>query len=448
MMIRGGRKAFISPPFWDCPSCGQKASFGVLCVGDTHYIRECRLCGKVSQIALPRPDKKVIYLDQWVWSGMKTALENVQCRASGTQVSSFYLDLFTQLDRLTKLMLIVCPLSNVHEIESLGLVQLTDVSDAHSDSSLPALKHVKSFENIRRLLGHLTCGAKFVSSRCILERQVLAALTEWLRGNSSFVFSREISEAIPAKINVWLPLIYGALDSMVSPEELRALGASKASFKNNFDMVVNRWRQETSNSFIDWFEQEVAARGRLMVNAYREHEPAINVLRCRIGLGRFNYPQSPLASLMMRILECLEDSGEVSENRISKAETFFASEGFRQIPIVRIESALCAGLAHRLVHGGSKNWDASFSNDMDFVSAYLPYCDAMFIENTCADILTSNPARPLVPECDRVFSMRSKDRFLKYLNQLEASVSSEHRARVRDIYGDDWDKPAVEVFFT
>ena len=92
--------------------------------------------------------------------------------------------------------------------------------------------------------------------------------------------------------------------------------------------------------------------------------------------------------------------------------------------------------------------DPSFSRDVDFVSAYLPYCDVMFIEKTCADILTSNPAKPQVPESARVFSRRSGNAFIAFLRDLEASVSAEQRALVQEVYGADWDRPDLEIFFS
>src|SRR5438067_1408529 len=106
----------IFPPFRACPRC-HRLEFGITGVNDTHYFRRCRACDEVALIDLPRPQKKIIYLDQWAWSKMKRAVERSQAHVPLNADEEFYRTLFLQLDRLTKLMLVVCPVAPVHTDE-------------------------------------------------------------------------------------------------------------------------------------------------------------------------------------------------------------------------------------------------------------------------------------------------------------------------------------------
>src|SRR5258708_17392340 len=158
------RNAMILPPFWDCPACGRKA-FGVFGVNDSHYFRHCQKCDEARVIELPALDKKIIYLDQFVWSRMKRAIELVSAGDNLPADEGFYRDLFIRLDRLTKRMLVVCPFSPAHRLESLGLVRIAAQPAA---ADVTPLEHVDSFERMCRLMGHLSCGMRFRPGHVIL----------------------------------------------------------------------------------------------------------------------------------------------------------------------------------------------------------------------------------------------------------------------------------------
>ena len=80
------------------------------------------------------------------------------------------------------------------------------------------------------------------------------------------------------------------------------------------------------------------------------------------------------------------------------------------------------------------------------LSAYLPYCDAMFVDREMHRLLDEPPLKTAVNYGTKVFYPRSKREFLNYLDQIENSASAEHLAKVREVYGDDWEEPYVEVF--
>src|SRR6185312_10627413 len=86
-------------------------------VTDDHYVRECRACEYVELRSLPSVQKKVIYLDQWVWSRIKQALRRLRDGEKLNEQNEVFREIFLRLDRLMKLMVVVCPVSPIHEAE-------------------------------------------------------------------------------------------------------------------------------------------------------------------------------------------------------------------------------------------------------------------------------------------------------------------------------------------
>ena len=67
--VRIDPRDFIDAPFEDCPKCLQH-EFGVLHIHDNSYTRRCRSCWHALTFVLPELRKKVIYLDQFVFSNI------------------------------------------------------------------------------------------------------------------------------------------------------------------------------------------------------------------------------------------------------------------------------------------------------------------------------------------------------------------------------------------
>lgn len=434
-----------SSPLENCRDCGAKSSFFVVGVNDDHYLKKCRICGKGDAYQLPALKKRIIYLDQLALSGMMKSLEPVPLGSRRNATNAFYTELFTTLDRLEKLMLVVCPFSPIHQRESKGIAVLASQEEDQADSVGDGVLFRESFEMLRKLYVHLACGTKFLSYESIFTSQVMAALKAWLQGSGSFVSACDPAEAIKGKIHAWLPHLYPSIDSSLEREEVAHLASVKENLECAFESVETRWRGEMNKCFKDWFQQEVVGHGVALLDAYRRHEPNITSIRSRLGIAQFHYPADFAANLMLRIFEVFDGLGLAGDERTLKAEEFFSSDVFRQIPVVRIGSGLWAALAHEFARGGREEPIGSFGNDVKLVSAYLPYCDAIFIDNACARILKSSPVQCLIAETTRVFSYGTKDDFLTFLHGIEATATPGHIAKVREVYGEKWVAPPIEI---
>jgi hypothetical protein len=85
-------------------------------------------------------------------------------------------------------------------------------------------------------------------------------------------------------------------------------------------------------------------------------------------------------------------------------------------------------------------------NDIVAISSFLPYCDAMFLDNECAGLMREEPLKTKLGHFGtRIFSSRTGDEFLEYLNGLERDAGSDHVRLVAEVYGDDWSVPYREL---
>ena len=119
-----------------------------------------------------------------------------------------------------------------------------------------------------------------------------------------------------------------------------------------------------------------------------------------------------------------------------------------EIPKVRISSVMFASLARRAVLG--KKDPPKSLNDVGFISSYLPYCDAMFVDKESAIILRELPRETpqhlrLSEFGAKVFSLNEKDELLAYLDELVADIPADQVRVLQDLHGDDYAKPYWEI---
>jgi len=119
-----------------------------------------------------------------------------------------------------------------------------------------------------------------------------------------------------------------------------------------------------------------------------------------------------------------------------------------EIPQVRISSVMLAGLAHRAAHG-KKNPPKSTA-DIQFISSYLPYCDALFVDKESASLLKEFPKNTpdylrLKEFPAKVYSLNNKNEFLDYLDQLVTEIPPEQIKVLKDVSGENYTKPFWEI---
>ena len=393
---------FIQKPFHPCPQCGQP-QLGTLFVADNVHTRRCRSCFHAEREHLPPLKKKLIYLDQMVLSGIAKELDP-NWRAETRRRDGFWLEAFDQIERLVKLQLIVCPESPIHERES-----------SMDDRYEPVL---------RRLYEHLASGVSLRFSDQVLMRQLGEAFDAWSTDRDPDWNRISRDDVIRGRLDRW----NDRLRITAHMDHWSGRIKRRRDSRDRAHAILQRlWDQEWASQpempFEDRFREQLRVAAEAATIAYEQHRPG--------------WP----FRLFRWVLRRLEQKGVPREARREEAVRFLYSEPALRAPQNHLESLLYAGLARR-AGIGQKCPNRGTPNDIKFISAYLPYCDAMFIDKQFDLLLSEPPVATRVKDHPvRIFSTRSRDEFLAYLTGLEAEADPAHVTLVARTYGDAWTKP-------
>ncbi len=423
-------KELIHAPYWDCPFCNSEAVFGMWSVNGSTHTRRCKKCCQTRNFPLPPLRPKVLYLDQLFLSSVVKTLDPATepKRRIKTDPLGFYRSAFEKIHRLYKLQLLVCPYSPIHYDESV-------VSDDY-------------FRKLKRLYEMLAHGAGFQAPNWIRNAQIISFARKWagVPSQDATIFARE--SVINGKLGGWQNWFRVALNTNVRPEvkiELREMRERKLQ---GFLVVHERWKSEVQRNFAYWLREERLGLSRAL------KERLANWLRREIQVrtGQSQRTIEDIRSLgdenfqlLMGLHTVLRESGVVESELIGKTWDCLESEAFGDVPFVKISSHLFAAFARR-APGRVQPPDKHPFNDADMLSAYLPYCDAMFIDIEMHGLLGEKPLKTALDYGTKVFSHRSKEAFLNYLDEIERDAPDGHIAKVREVYGDAWEKPYLEVF--
>ncbi len=157
----------------------------------------------------------------------------------------------------------------------------------------------------------------------------------------------------------------------------------------------------------------------------------------------------PANNLLENLLRIAKSKGlSDQEAPVILVKYFKDVDALLEVPKIRIGSVMFASLARNAVLG-KKNPPKSL-NDVGFISSYLPYCDALFVDIESAGILRElpkeTPSSLRLKEFDaKVFSLNEKDEFLDYLDKLVEEIPPDQLEVLKDIEGEDYTKPYWDI---
>lgn len=95
-----------------------------------------------------------------------------------------------------------------------------------------------------------------------------------------------------------------------------------------------------------------------------------------------------------------------------------------------MSASLFASIARKAAAGRKKPPNRWTVNDIEMISTFLPYCDAMFIDNECASYLNEKPLVDKIGFHTKIFSQSKREEFMQFLDEIEQSASQEHKNAV------------------
>lgn len=431
----GGRRQsrgvmFTSPPYITCPKCHKKY-FGINLIHDYHYTRRCGNCGfpgrtdPIYRRDLPSLSKQVIYLDQFVFSNMMKAI-NKKSKSYGNQSLNRYKRVFQKLDRLCKMQLIVCPESSIHTHESILSNQ---------------------YEWIKRMIIQLSCNVSFHSLKNVRVQQLIPHAICWLKNEKLERYQFEARNIVYGKLDAWQGKFSISSNIYYDDEYKNELRTERGIKEDKLKEIFMRWQSELKKTFEHWYKEEVDSVVKAMIKSLNEYFR--KNIECRMGRVPFGFdivcpPEG--ADLVLDIQRVFEQNGVNREESLKKSLEYFGGSDFSKVPYIDIQSMLFAGMARKAATGQRKPPNRGFFADVNMISVFLPYCDAILIDNECAGLLRENPIADRLSYNTKIFSTKSILEFLDYLDKIENATTDAHLLLLEEVYGPNYGEPYNNMF--
>ncbi len=385
----------------NCPGCGAKDSFGNISVRE-YVLRGCKHCRYQSMVWLPEIRKKVIYLDQFFFSGALRG-KDPRFKIAAERVK-----------RMCHLQLLVAPYSSVHEDET------------HQWRGHEGMTNDQLMEFIKAT----SRGSEFEKGYSVERTQVLKSWESFLKAHpSEYIF--EDRDAIQGTLNEWDN--YFRIDVGGYMRDIELKRRLKEEAVDNLVKMLDQW-QISTQTFDEAVALEIHDAGQQYIDTYL-------TMHRRYAEGDFsaaiNSPHT--AKVIEDMMHWLPEEQPLLE-RFQCCKDFFQSQHFAEVPNEWLSSHMFATMREMVKRGAFSNRVEAHkrlkgtSGDIKHVSLYAPYCDAIVIDKFMAD-LVSKPTVNLQERYGvKVFSLSSWDALLEWLDSLEAGMSEEHKAGVVAAY--------------
>lgn len=382
--------ALVTRIIGDCPSCGQKDSYGNVMISNNQLHRGCLHCKKWDSFLLPQLNKKVIYLDQFFYSHAFRG-ENKN-----------FIDAKRKIEDLARDQIIVSPYSNLHEDESLLWTE---------EQRGPLFEFIKQ----------TSFGHSFWPEYHIKKAQIINAFERFV-AQGNIVPTLDRSESTPKDVNAWDDYFWIDVGSFKT---------DPAVLKNSKDEALKM----LLDAFEEWslkpssFDEDVTLE---LMGGVKEYLKLYIHYQKRLMEGDvMAVIDSPIDSMIVENLMASDNEVYSSEYRTQRLDEFFHSPYYANIPHERISAEFFALLRHRLRQGSYKDPAKAtrkfkgFMFDVRHIATYAPYCDAMVVDT----LMHSWAMDPLINLTGRYgtrfFSRTNWSDFISYLDELGASKRDE-----------------------
>jgi hypothetical protein len=374
----------------DCPGCGGQASFGNVFVHGQILTRGCLHCNYKQEFYLPQLSKTVLYLDQSFFSHTFRAVlpEFAECAKS--------------ISDLAHDQLVVCPISSVHR---------TETHLWPDDRGKELWEFIKSTSR----------GHEFEPAYSVKHHQIIKSFQRFL-ANDSTDFSINPSDALPHDLDDWED--YFRIDVESTPDNVKLTGQLKKEAVTGLVNLFPKWRASKTN-FQEHLMYELRIAGEGYIDSYLE-------MMKRAASGDYMAAiDSPIDSMVVSTMFRSIDQSIQPEKQAILVRSYFQSDYFRRVPYEFISAGLITVLRERVRNGHFRNAEKGldglkgFFFDLQFIAAYVPYCDAMFLD-TAMHSMASDKRLALEKSYGTKFYSKSNwGEFRKYLDSIRQSKTEE-----------------------
>ncbi|WP_196489844.1 hypothetical protein [Burkholderia cepacia] len=359
----------------------------------------CKQCRYSHGLMLPAIRKKVIYLDQFFFSG---AFRGGDAR---------FVQAAERIKQLAEKQLLVAPYSSIHEDE-------THLWRDHADRLYPFIKDASR-------------GAEFERASEVEKTQLTRAFRAWLAGApAEHVLSLE--DALEEEhVTEWDGYVRIEVGGYLGDADLLAQ-LKRQSVEQLVD-TFPAWRT-SQRSFEDDVAAEYADIGRILTGSYLEF--VFRLFRGDIDV----FLDSPAMAMIVQNFMFLLPEAMPAEDKLRRCGEFFRSDHFKNVPTQWLTTHMFATLKAMVKAGSYQNRERALNRlsgvffDIKHISTYAPYVDAFIMDQPMAE-LVSHPGVQLAERYGtRVFSLNNWNELFAWFDELEATMTDEHRDALLDAY--------------
>jgi hypothetical protein len=346
---------------------------------------------------------------------MVKALDPANPRHADAVDNPFWFTLFERLERVVKLQVAICPYSDVHRHESM----------------LSGF-----FEPLKRMYEQISHGVSFEPTDEIAHRQLHTALLAWL-DDDVLHYDFNAEGVTTGGLNDWqerfIVSTAGEYPASIVEGIRKFRDAVHAKIRTLLDQEL---RTTAEAGFEYWLNRERKAGGRAILQAELLHTQRMQEMAAGVVPGSFEnvYTSNALDQLQL-IVGALRHRGTADNELRSRVLAFLESDAFKDYPASRISTLVWAAIGRAAASGQKEPPNQGMGNDVR-VLTLLPYCDAMFVDNGCRALWEKIPRRYRTPYNTRLFSYKTREQFLAYLQDIEDTADPGILASVREVYGE------------
>ena len=389
-----------------CPSC-QRETFGILSAGGHRVTFRCTECRYSHSEVLPEVDKRIIYLDQSIFSLL------FQVKSGGPLPrghEEFSRELHRVVRRTVLLQQVILPHSDVHHDETIVF---------HSASEL------------RLAYERMGGDARLKDTRSVERMQMWEYVQAYIEQREP-ALSFDVDEVLETDRNRWLPDMHISVKAnyQMFADSIRE---HRARTHEGMQRVVERWATERP-TFEHLLEQELRS---FFIRPQALLEAIQNIKRAAASddpMALFEADGHPIITEHRMLSDAFAKAGVAKADVAREVLRFWNWDRNLEQPHHRISAYIFTAIGRRVVNG-QRHVNRGMMNDVRAIATYAPYVDAVFVDQECAALLAERPLAQDLNYKARIFSFRNGRAFLDYLTEIEAATPPDVREQAVRIYG-------------
>jgi hypothetical protein len=356
--FRWERVTWERGPFGMCPAC-QRNTFGILSArGDCVTLR-CTECRYSHSEALPEVEKRVIYLDQSIFSLLFQVEGGGRLPPGHEELAR---KLYRRIHHVVLLQQVIVPYSDVHRDET---------SVFHSANEL-----CMAYERIGG-------DARLKDTRDVERMQMWEYAQAYIEQREP-ALSLDVDEVLETNRNDWLPDMH----IHVNPNyDMFADGIreNRARSHEGMQRLIEKWAAErpTFEQLLDLELRAFFCRPQALLVAIQNVERAAT---SGDPMAFFEACHHHMLEEHQMLSSAFIRAG-VSEAKVGQEVLrFWNWDRNLEQPHHRISAYIFAAIGRRVVNG-QRRVNRGMMNDIRAIATYAPYVDAMFVDRDCAALL-------------------------------------------------------------